>query len=142
MNYFGIVRRASEKSTRVMNYTLQCIYYQIVNLTSVQNVKFVWKYYVGGPFKCNTSFIFWNFLYQNYLCALRFPIFSWPDLVNSQWNEVVMLYPQFSTHFIYRKSTENLIFRYAEVNLIFYLSKTHKLYLFYFNTGIYIYVHL
>ena len=35
-----------KKSTLIMNFTLQGIYYQIINLTLVQNVKFVWKYIV------------------------------------------------------------------------------------------------
>ena len=38
--------RPPNKPTHVMNYTLKGIYYEIVNLTSVQNVKFVWKYFV------------------------------------------------------------------------------------------------
>ena len=46
LNYFGIVRRASEKVyARYERYFAGCIYHQIVNFTSVQSVKFIWKYF-------------------------------------------------------------------------------------------------
>ena len=43
---FWIVRRASEQiDTRYQLYFARCNYYQIVNLTSVQSVKVVQKYF-------------------------------------------------------------------------------------------------
>ena len=43
---FGIVWRASEQiNTRYQLYFARCNYYQIVNLTSVQSVKVVQKYF-------------------------------------------------------------------------------------------------
>ena len=43
---FRIVRRASEQIyTRYQLYFARCNYYQIVNLTSVQSVKVVQKYF-------------------------------------------------------------------------------------------------
>ena len=58
----GIVRRASEQIyTRYQLYFARCNYYQIVNLTSVQSMKVVQKYFGECLIKYKTSFILFYF---------------------------------------------------------------------------------
>ena len=71
LHYFSY---CSEGFEQIYRYTFsmhcarsRCIFYQIVNLTSVQSVKVVVQLCLVN---CRTSFIFKIFHRQNYLCAL------------------------------------------------------------------------
>ena len=69
--FFELFGGSPNKFIHVINYTLQgVIIIKIDNLTSVQSVKVVQKYFGSCLIKYRTSFIFNFFLYQNYLCAL------------------------------------------------------------------------